>query len=176
MDGIRGDFSGLRELQVQISRVATGEAREGVIRACAEAAKKVLDDEFRGGHDPYGKAWRPLKSRIGRPLLDTAAHLRNTLAPKITANGFVITTAFVGAAVHQYGATILPKTAKRLAFRAGGARPRGHGRGRTGRWVFAKKVVIPQRQYIPEGDAGPLWGPAIADAADLAVRQAMGNA
>ena len=175
MSGIRGDFQELRRLRSRFAKLATPAARLDVTRAVAEAAEKQIDDSFRASRGPYGRAWAPLKSRTGRPLMDTGAHLRNTLAPKITARGFVITTAFPGAPVHQYGATIRAKNGKALVFRAGGVRPRGHGRGRTGSVVFARKVVIPRRQFMPEGTIGPIWGKAIDAAADEAIRTLAGN-
>lgn len=173
MSGLTGDFAGLREMELQLTRLGSAAGRADVVRVCSEAAVKVLDDQFRGGHDPYGKAWKPLTSRVGKPLLDTWVHLRNTLAPKLRTDGFAITTAFPGAPVHQYGATIRPKAGKALAFRAGGVRPRGHGRGRTGGQVFARKVVIPKRQFMPEGTPGPAWSQAIDEAAETAIRDIM---
>lgn len=173
MSGISGDFAGLKELRDHLARLASPGGRAEVVRVVAEAAAKQVDDEFRKSRDPYGKAWAPLTSRAGQPLRDTGTHLQNTLAPQVTSSGFTITTAFVGAAVHQYGATIVPKAAHALRFRAGGTRPRGFGRGRTGGWVFARKVTIPKRQFMPEGDLGPIWGPALEKAADQAVRDAM---
>jgi phage gpG-like protein len=172
--GIQGDFAQLQHLQVQLARLGTAAARTDVCRVVAEAAEKQVDDGFRLSRDPYGKSWAPLTSRTGKPLLDTGTHLRSTLAPKVTPDGFVITTAFPGAPVHQYGATIRAK-GKALRFRAGGARPRGHGRGQTGGVVFAKQVTIPKRQFMPEGQVGPIWGPPLEAAADLAVRNSMGR-
>jgi phage gpG-like protein len=184
VSGVRGDFAQLQQLQVQLSRLGSPAGREGVIRTCAEASVKVLDDEFRGGHDPYGKAWKPLAFRQGKPLADTGAHLRSTLAPKVTATGFIISTAFPGAPVHQYGATIRAK-GKALAFRGAGSIRTGKLRGTgklkrpvrtSGAMMYRQKVTIPQRQYIPEGTPGPLWGKAIERAAETAVSQAMGGA
>lgn len=173
---VRGDFTELERLRVQLERVASGELREGVVRAVAEEAEKQLDDGFRESRDPYGARWAPLTSRTGKPLLDTGAHLRNSLLhPRITPQGFVIATPFIGAAVHQYGATIRAKKGKALAFRAGGARPRGHGRGQTGGFVLRKKVVVPRRQYMPENDVGPIWGSAFDESASTAVTQALGG-
>jgi phage gpG-like protein len=172
MSGIRGDFERLKELELQLKRLASGEARRELWGVAAEAAVKALDDSFARGHDPYGKSWAPLTSRAGKPLLDTGSHLRSTLAPKVTPGGFVISTAFPGAPVHQYGAVIRAK-GKALAFRAGGVRPRGHGRGRTGGQVFARSVTIPRRQFMPEGELGPFWTKAITAAAEAYMRDAM---
>lgn len=173
--GITGSFVQLKELRAAMQRLGTASARVDVSRVVAEQAVKLIDDGFRSSRDPYGRPWPALTSRNGRPLLDTGAHLRASLAPRVSADGFVIQTAFPGAAVHQYGAVIKPKAARALRFRAGGARPRGHGRGQTGAVVFARKVTVPRRQYMPEGDPGPVWGPALKRAAERALRDAMGR-
>lgn len=179
--GVRGDFKALALLSRQLRQLGSTEARREFNTDCAEAARTEAMVGFRRGVDPYDKPWKPLRSRDGRPLQDTGA-LRNSLAGKVhvRAGGFSITTNRKGAAVHQYGATIRAKNPRyrfgpydmvtagkpMLVFRAGGARPRGHGRGRTGGWVQKEKVVIPQRQMVPEADVGRRWGAAIEKAAD----------
>ena len=40
------------------------------------------------------------------------------------------------ARIHEYGGTIVPKQARALVFQIGG------------RWIFAKKVTIPERSYL----------------------------
>lgn len=175
MAGVAGDFEGLAELAARLKGLSMGSGRMSVIRAVSEAAMKQIDDEFRQGRDPYGKRWAPLTSRQGQPLLDTGAHLRNSLAPKLSPGGFSITTAFIGAPVHQYGATIKAKRAKALRFKAGGPRPRGYAKNNQAKAVFAQKVVIPQRQYMPEKSIGAIWGPALEASADDSLRSLMGN-
>jgi phage gpG-like protein len=172
--GVRGDFSGLDDLRARLSELASGAARKGMVRVLAEEAVKQLDDEFRQSRDPYGRPWAPLTSRVGKPLLDTGTHLRSGLAPKLSASGFTISTPFKGAAVHQYGAVIRPVKAKALAFRVRGVPTASRKRGKAGT-VFAQQVTIPRRQYMPEGDIGPIWGGAFERAADSFLRRHMGR-
>ena len=91
---------------------------------------------FKTGTDPWGNAWAPLKLRKGQPLRDTG-RLNRSIRSKPDADGVTIGTNLIYARVHQYGATIVPVKAKRLAFQ-GPAGP-----------IFAKKVVVPARPYLP---------------------------
>lgn len=175
MGGVRGDFGELKALRERLRRISSGAVRRDINRVCAEAAVKVLDDEFNTSTGPYGKPWAPLTSRTGKPLLDTGMHLRSTLTPKTTESGFVVSTSFKGAAVHQYGATIKAKPGKTLAFKVRGAPTKSRPRGRLSSTIYARSVTIPKRQYMPEGALGPRWTKAINGAADLAIRQAMGT-
>lgn len=79
----------------------------------------------------------PLKSRDGVPLMNTGAHIVNRMSHDTGHSDRAI--AFVPwefARVHQFGATITPKKAKMLAFKV------------RGKFVFAKKVVIPARPFF----------------------------
>jgi len=115
---------------------------------------------FAQGRSPKGAPWAPLKSRLGQPLLDKG-RLRRSISSR-AGNGFVEvgTNLRVGngsaslGAVHQFGATVTPKKAKLLAFRI------------QGRLVFAKKVEIPARPFMPMTPAGqidmpPAWSKGI---------------
>lgn len=98
---------------------------------------------------PTGKAWAPLTSRQGQPLLDTG-RLRNSITHLVQGNTLEIGTNWPWAHVHQFGAEIVPVRAKLLRFTVGGAR----GRDRV---VFAKKVVIPARPFLPVSDIPASW-------------------
>lgn len=109
---------------------------------------------FRTASDPYGMPWKPLKLRDGRPLSDTG-RLRRSILAQSDNSGVTIGTNLKYARAHQFGATIVPKTAKRLVFA-----------GQGGRKIFAKKVVIPARPYLPLNTAGqtvlpPTWRAAV---------------
>ena len=170
---VTGDFQGLGRLRGQAAYLSTTGARGDLCRVLAEQADKLIKDEFRDSRDPYGKPWKPLTSRVGKPLADTTTHLLSTLGPRSSPDGFTVTTAFIGAAVHQYGATIRPVRAKALAFKTRGAPMKSNKRGKLSATVFAQEVTIPQRQYMPEGDVGPIWRPALERAADDFVRSVM---
>ena len=77
----------------------------------------------------------------GRPGLNVqSGKLRRDWFAKTGTQGGVLTariwstTKYV--VVHEFGATIVPKTAKVLRFKVGG------------RWVFAKRVTIPKRLHL----------------------------
>lgn len=110
---------------------------------CGDAAVKATADCFRESRDPYGKPWAPLKLRKGKPLLD-----RGLLAASINRQPgpgwFRLLAPRIGAATHQFGATIRPVRAKALAFGV---------RGRKGKF-FAQKVEIPARPFFPTTEGG----------------------
>lgn len=96
---------------------------------------------FRLGIDPWGSPWLALKLRKGQPLRDTR-RLMSSVVANPDSSGVSIGTNLLYAPVHQFGATIVPKKAKRLVFP-----------GPNGQLIFAKKVVIPARPFMPiKGD------------------------
>lgn len=154
---LKGDFGKLTQLQAKVARVASNDVRERLARVLGAEALAQAQLGFRGSRDPYGDAWASLKLRPGKPLLDTG-RMRNSFTYRVQPGGFVVGTNFIGAAVHQHGATITPKRGKFLRFRAG---------GRKAPWVFAKRVQIPARPMMPSGSRGlgPIWKEAFDDAA-----------
>lgn len=115
---------------------------------------------FRLGVDPWGTPWLPLKLRKGQPLRDTG-RLANSVSAQASADDVVVGTNVRYAATHQFGATITPKKAGgRLVFR-----------GPNGTVIFAKKVVVPARPFMPlRSYGGP---PALPPAWSLAASQAI---
>lgn len=118
---------------------------------------------FKLGIDPWGSPWAKVKWRTprlgkkgaptkagkaqikanaegnaGSPLVNTGL-LRNSITARKDANGVTVgTNQMPRAAALQFGATIKPKNAKTLAFP-----------GPMGTIVFAKKVVLPARNFMP---------------------------
>ncbi len=92
---------------------------------------------FKLGIDPWGSPWAKLKFRKGQPLKDTG-RLRSSVVSKPDSTGVTVGTNLIQAPVHQFGATIVPVKAKRLVFPGPG-----------GGLIFAKKVVIPARPFLP---------------------------
>jgi phage gpG-like protein len=117
---------------------------------------------FKLGIDPWGKAWKPIKFRAprkdskgrksqtgrrqaganaagtpGQPLRDTG-RLQRSISSQPDATGVTVGTNLIYARVHQFGAEIVPKQKKLLAFP-----------GPFGAIVFAKKVVVPARPFLP---------------------------
>jgi hypothetical protein len=163
---LAGDFAKLAALAGAVRRAASKALLEQVARAIAPAVVRLARDGGAQGRDPYGAAWAP--RRDGGP-----ANLRAVLAA-LTAtalkNRVRMRVRHPGARVHQYGAVIKPKR------KAGGRG--GYREGRAlrfelgGRVVFARRVAVPQRQYMPEADRGlgAEWTAALARVTDGAVQ------
>jgi phage gpG-like protein len=152
------DKSLLREINMNL-------AKEGI---------SLVQRGFQTTTNPYGKKWEPAKYRAGQVLSDKRL-LRNSFTRgSISATEFTIGTNRIYAKTHQYGATIVPKTAKRLVFKIQIAtRVKANKRGKRAAvmgTVFAKKVVIPQRMMMPESDLPQTWTDAFLSTADEIVR------
>lgn len=113
---------------------------------------------FKTGIDPWGSPWAKLKFRQGQPLRDTG-RLNRSIVAKADATGVTVGTNVEHARVHQYGATIVPKTKSRLVFPGPG-----------GKLIFAKKVTIPARPFLPLRRASdtvalpPAWSKQVVSA------------
>lgn len=84
---------------------------------------------------PDGTAWPP--NRAGTSTLyETGRHLRDSLAFIASADQVEAGSSWEFAHVHQDGAVIKPKDAKRLSFMVGNRR------------VFARQVTIPARPFV----------------------------
>ena len=165
---VSGDFAGLEKLRKAMASLATPEAKRGMSVALAGTATTLVQRTFQRSTDPYGKQWKPLSSRDGIALRDTGRLMNSlTRVPAATASGFTISTGVRYAAVHQYGATIKAKTNKGLRFRVGG--PRGRGQ-----WVRKQRVTIPRRQFMPEGQIGPVWRADLEATANRVMARTMG--
>lgn len=93
---------------------------------------------FKLGIDPWGSPWAKLRFRTGQPLRDTG-RLQRSIVAKPDGKGVTIGTNVQYARTHQYGATIVPKKeGGRLVFPGPG-----------GRMIFAKKVTVPSRPFMP---------------------------
>lgn len=92
---------------------------------------------FKLGVDPWGSPWLALKFRKGQPLRDTG-RLQRSITSSADSTGVTVGTNLVYAPTHQFGATIVPKNKPWLVFK-----------GPNGRLVFAKKVVVPARPFMP---------------------------
>lgn len=109
-----------------------GELCAEIVQAGENQTRKRIES---GGPGPDGEAWPP--NLTGTPiLLRTGQHLRDSIASASSGAGGEWGAAWPFAHVHQYGATITPKDASRLAFMLGD------------RKVFATSVTIPARPFV----------------------------
>lgn len=93
---------------------------------------------FRDGQGPGGVPWKAswrARTSGGQTLIDSGA-LRTSIHREADAAGVSVGTNVRYAAVHQFGAVILPRKAKALRFKAGG------------RWRSVKRAVIPARPFL----------------------------
>jgi phage gpG-like protein len=178
---VRGDFGGLQDLQRRVAAFGDGTLMRRVSKVCAEEARTQVSVSFERGVDPSDSPWAPLTSRTGHPLRDTGRFMSSftTLSER---DFFGVSTDFVGAKVHQYGAVIKPKTAGALFFEVEGGMVFMGKRGRRLKrprafksWVITKQVTIPRRQYVPEGSVPTRWGNAINAAATAEMVEFMGG-
>lgn len=150
------------------------------LRVMAVSGNKAFFQEGRG---PDGKPWAPLKhprpgkGGSGKPLQDRGL-LKASISASVTETELKLSASRAGANTHQFGATIRPKNAKRLAIpltpeakRAGSPRkgfPRplfvvgvndqvaylaeqkGKGKRQTMvfHYVLVREVKIPQRVFV----------------------------
>lgn len=118
---------------------------------------------FRTGTDPWGNQWKKLSplTRTGQPLMNTK-RLMSSITAQTDGNSVEIGTNLQSKgvkfpAVHQFGMEIHPKNAKYLQWMS----PVGP--------IFAKKVTIPARPFLPLDATGsvvlpPQWAVDVLDA------------
>jgi phage virion morphogenesis protein len=144
------------------AKLAALQAATSDMRPVYETIGRVLVNRirlgFKLGVDPWAAPWAALKIRQGQPLRDTG-RLQRSITSQPDAQGVTVGTSLRYAPVHQFGATITPKKAKRLVFPGPG-----------GKLIFAKKAVIPARPFLPlrRGQAAvalpPAWSVLVVSA------------
>jgi phage virion morphogenesis protein len=123
--------------------VDAGENLEPWLAVIGRVLKSDIQLGFRTGTDPYGMPWAPLRSRSGQILVDRG-HLMNSIDYAVEGNDVIVGTNKLYGGTHQFGAEIRPRSAKVLHFFV------------NGRPVFARKVTIPARPFLPwEGLPAP---------------------
>jgi phage virion morphogenesis protein len=135
---IRAGFAGLQKL---------GHDTRPAMTAIGHGLVETTSRRFESGTDPEGKAWQkwsPAYAKVttSRSILRSQSGnsgLMGSLTSEADARSVRVGSNKVYAAVHQFGATIVPKNAKSLRFMLGS------------RVVFAKKVTIPARPYLGFG-------------------------
>jgi phage gpG-like protein len=89
---------------------------------------------------PNGETWASVRRR-GTPLRNTSTHLFNAINYKVSGDSVVVGVPYAWAVVHQLGATIKPKSGKRLVFKVPGS-------GWKDGFVFPRSVQIPARPFF----------------------------
>jgi phage gpG-like protein len=137
MGGVRIEIeaSGLKPVEGALEALAAADTLQLMtdIGALLESSTRERVEETKTS--PDGAAW-PANREGTSILLRTGRHLRDSIAYIAAPDQVQVGSSWEFAHVHQFGATIKPKSAKRLAFQLGG------------RTVFAKKVMIPPRAFV----------------------------
>lgn len=167
-------FRELEALRQQIAHLATGAFRRELSENVSRAARHEADVGFERAVDPYDTPWPQLTYRDGKAL-DDEGHLRRVITGPATVfeNGFIISTrggrtfdSVKYAATHQYGAHIRARGPRGMRFRVGGTT-----RTNGPMTVRASEVVVPRRQFMPEGRLGARWERGMARAANDTMAQ-----
>ena len=128
----RAALAAVDALVTGLAAFDAGELVAEIVQLGENQTRKRIES---GGPGPDGEAWPP--NHTGTPiLLRTGQHLRDSIASSSSGDGGEWGAAWEFAHVHQFGATITPKDAPRLAFMLGD------------RMVFAKSVTIPPRPFV----------------------------
>lgn len=124
-----------------------GENLQPLMERLGAAFVSEIKFSFLSSRSPYGVGWAALKLRQGQPLRDTGA-LMNSITYQADTKSVLVGPATgpssKGAGTHQFGATINAKPGSLLIFK-----PRG-----SSLWIFAKRVVVPARPYLPTKAGG----------------------
>lgn len=151
-------ISGGPALTAASARLGELEARardpQGGLRVIGEKLLKVQLDRFRDESAPDGSKWAPLRpltveTRGGKtgPILRRSGLLMRSSNYRVSGRALSVGISGVQAGVQQFGATIVPKKAKRLAIPI----PAAKGGRNQGGFAYAMKVTIPARPMVGFG-------------------------
>lgn len=118
----------------------------GALKNVGEALLQTTLERFSSQTDPEGHKWQPLSELTKKlrgsssPILNRTGRLKGSIVYQVEGSVLKLGPNTVDAAVHQFGATIVPKDKKalRIPVQNGG--------------LFLKRAVIPARPYIGFGE------------------------
>lgn len=108
MAGVRGDFAGIARLRDAIAGFTGPTFEAQLAQTMGVAGLKQASDSFARSRDPYGRPWRPLKYRRGKPLLKTG-RMRGSMSIGPRPRGFEIVITADYASFHQGGTSRIPR-------------------------------------------------------------------
>lgn len=125
---------GLSQALLKIEGLAnapTEELADGIGRLVQESTRNRIRSSKTS---PSGAPWKA--NRAGTSTLYRSGALERSIDYVASADSVFVGSGLVYARIHQAGGKIVPKTAKALAFMAGG------------RLVFARSVTLPPRPFL----------------------------
>lgn len=133
--------------------IQEGADRTALMRAAGENLVSNVLLGFDQGVSPYGEAWDPPKYRDGQPLRDSD-RLRNSIEASlaVTPETAELGTNVCYGVVHQFGATIEATPGAAGTTLCGTTKTGAkalHWTDASGAHHFAKRVVIPPREFLP---------------------------
>lgn len=152
-------------VEAKLAKMALGGAERGrALGALGNALANRIRLCFRLGQSPWGVPWKPLNPffRTGQPLR-ASGRLQRSITSQVQGDAAVVGTNVRYASTHQFGATILPRTAKYLAVPVPGGGIR-----------FMSKVTIPSRPFLPMVAGNVVLPPSWARSALTAMAKSMG--
>ncbi|MGH8326615.1 MAG: phage virion morphogenesis protein [Steroidobacteraceae bacterium] len=137
--------------------------RMQVMRPIGIALVQTTQERFRAARDPFGQPWAPLNPayaavKRGPGILRERGMLMRSITYRAGVDEVEVGSNRRYAAIHQFGGTIVPKSARALRFRLGR------------RVVYARAVTIPQRPYL---GFGPEDRRAVLEVLEEAVQTAL---
>lgn len=129
------DISGLEQARALVSGLGDRDTTDLMSDIGAVLESHIRERIEETKRAPDGSPWPPNRAGTST-LLATGQHLRDSVAFIAGANEVEVGSSWEFAHVHQDGAVIKPKNAKRLVFMA--------GKGK----VFARRVTIPARPFV----------------------------
>jgi len=132
---INVELTGFAEVEQFLARLNPFES-ETLLEAMARLIRESTRERIiAGGPAPDGSAWKP--NREGRkPILHRSGALARSIDYAVAGTRAIIGSGLAYSAIHQFGGTIVPKSASALVFQVGN------------RLFRVKKVTMPARPYI----------------------------
>lgn len=124
-------FDGVDAMLSRLNPLDTGTLMEGLARLIQQQTRRRIETEKTA---PDGSAWKA--NAAGTSTLFRSGTLSRSIDYAIQGNSLMVGSGLIYAGVHQDGATIRPKSARRLVFQLGN------------RLVFAMQSVIPPRRFL----------------------------
>lgn len=177
---VLGSLSDLSKWAENFKELADPWFMEELSNEFAIEYENFATDNFDQSKSPYGESWEPIQWRVSangnsqKPLQDSGI-MENAIHPiDVNCDGFKMVVEHPGANVHQYGATIVPVRARCLIFPGKVTYTRQKGGGATREksgMIYAKKVRIPARPYLPMSGLPDKLNRAFEDTAENFIQE-----